>query len=228
MPLPRSLARLSADRLHAADLDSNDGTGEHATSQASLSDLVLHAGGNIVRVAYAMAPAYAPGDGRPTGVSDVEGILINGCPVPVSGHRNQIAAIPGGELGLNGRRIRRWGHLQYVDHGAGLTVHGVPVTGYPNVNGHSREIGGLADTNCSAQLAYEAWAADKDDNGAVHAVKVNDTFVIRLCRDGTVLSTTQSDSVHAFGGGAPGGGGIELYAGNGANAPARVSPACAI
>ena len=65
-----------------------------------------------------------------------------------------------------------WGHLQYIDHGAGLKAKGTGVTGYEGT-GTCRTIRGTCDIN-GAPGTYEVTACDNGEPGR------NDTFTISL------------------------------------------------
>lgn len=102
---------LNAQTLHATAIDSNDGSGETVGSEASLSNMQINVGGNTIGVAFAMAQATAPASGAPTAISDVEGLLVNGSPVAVTGAANQVIPIVGGQIVLNEQQIGSNGAL---------------------------------------------------------------------------------------------------------------------
>jgi hypothetical protein len=109
-----------------------------------------------------------------------------------------------------------WGHLQYIDHGTGLNVHWLTITGYfemgtepedendPKRTG-TRLICGTARTNQFGDVDWGVLATDNGEPG------VDDEFVIRLSRDGTIVYTTEGDSDHTLGGSGSGGGNIQLH-----------------
>jgi len=124
-----------------------------------------------------------------------------------------------------------WGHLEYIDHGIGLNVHGTGVTGYELTPGTvdsndpktgqpigSRDICGTARTNLFGDVFYRIRVADNGEPG------VNDTFMIRLVTpaSGSAVYTTESDVNHTLGGG-----NIQLHQGNPSNTPPTTPFSCA-
>lgn len=79
-----------------------------------------------------------------------------------------------GNFAVAGGKTPGWGHLEYIDHGTGLKVHGTGVTNYVVTGPNSREIDGTADING----APGTYTVDVVDNG--NPGHGNDTFVIRL------------------------------------------------
>lgn len=124
-----------------------------------------------------------------------------------------------------------WGHLEYIDHGSGLNVHGTGVTAYIFIDQGTgvdpqthqptgtREICGTATTNMFGDVYYAVRAADMGEPG------VNDQFDIRLTdSSGTnVFYDTTSQCIHFLGSSAPcapgdgGGGNIQLHKPNPSN-----------
>jgi hypothetical protein len=92
-----------AEALHATTISSVDGwaPGDSVASEASLANLALSVAGNSVSAAFVMARALAPLDGAGLGMTDVEGLAINGAPVPVTGEPNQVVWLLGGRLVIN-------------------------------------------------------------------------------------------------------------------------------
>ena len=115
-----------------------------------------------------------------------------------------------------------WGHLNYVDHENDLHVTGTGVTAYMEVDDHSREICGTADTNLYGPVDYEVLVSDNGEPGA------NDTFSITLGQDGVAVYTTTGDSNHTLGGADNGGGNIQLHQGNSSNTAPTSTPICNI
>lgn len=129
-----------------------------------------------------------------------------------------------------------WGHLNYIDHGNGLHVHGIEVTGYirtpdttdttaPNGQPHgSREICGRATTNHPdfPEVHYKVRARDNSEPG------VNDIFIIWLTEEvapGTFVQVYNTEGVlepddDTLGGTGPGGGNINLHKHN----PSNINP----
>src|SRR5262245_23017245 len=96
--------------------------------------------------------------------------------------------------GCQGGRSDFSGHLEYVDHGMGLNVHGTSVTGYFEIDsgvdaqGHptgARLICGTARTNLFGDVDYAIRARDADEPG------VNDEFDLRLAQEGVAVYDTQ-------------------------------------
>jgi len=68
-----------------------------------------------------------------------------------------------------------WGHLEYIDHGTGMKVHGTGVTAYFPTGTTSRHISGTAEINGQGGFTYDVDVADNGEPG----VNV-DTFAITL------------------------------------------------
>jgi hypothetical protein len=113
-----------------------------------------------------------------------------------------------------------WGHLQYHDHGTGLNVHWLTITGYMQEGDGvgdttidpktkqpigSRLICGTARTNQFGEVDFMVRAQDKGEPG------VDDLFFIRLSVGGIVVYTTEHDPDTSLGGDGPGGGNIQLH-----------------
>jgi hypothetical protein len=112
-----------------------------------------------------------------------------------------------------------WGHLEYHDHGNGLNVHWLTITGYqvfpgttddgaendPKREG-SRLICGTARTNLYEDVDFAMEMADRGEPG------VDDVFRLRLTKPviGIVYST-ECDADHTLGGTGSGGGNIQLH-----------------
>jgi len=86
-----------ADVLHATAISSVD----EVASEASLADLGVGVAGNYVSAAFVMASALAPIDGSPAGMSEIDGLAINGVPVYVTGEPNQTVWLLGGRVIIN-------------------------------------------------------------------------------------------------------------------------------
>jgi hypothetical protein len=119
-----------------------------------------------------------------------------------------------------------WGHLEYIDHGTGLNVHGTSITGYffidegtgtdPQTHQPTgtRGICGTARTNLYGDVNFAVRAEDLGEPG------VNDQFDIRLTdptSGAPVYDTTTECFPHYLGSYAPcspgngGGGNIQLH-----------------
>lgn len=91
---------LSAENLHASAVGLADTSG----SEASLGSLALTVGGVSISADFVMARARVScSSGVPTvfGMSDIEGLVVNGVPVVVSGAPNQQVLLPIGLLIIN-------------------------------------------------------------------------------------------------------------------------------
>jgi len=112
-----------------------------------------------------------------------------------------------------------WGHLEYHDHGTGLNVHWTSITAYfpegdtttdPKTHQPlgTRFICGEARTNQFGDVHFVVRARDAGEPG------VNDEFDLQL-RDssGAIVYSTPDDGTfpHKLGGGAGGGGNIQLH-----------------
>src|SRR5882762_171290 len=119
-----------------------------------------------------------------------------------------------------------WGHLEYIDHGTGLNVHGTDITGYFFIDQGTgvdpktqqptgtRGICGTARTNQFGNVNFAVRAEDLGEPG------INDQFDIRLTDSttGTIVYETSSEcTFHYLGSYAPcspgtgGGGNIQLH-----------------
>ena len=119
-----------------------------------------------------------------------------------------------------------WGHLEYIDHGIGLNVHGTSITGYFFVDQGTgvdskthqptgtRGICGTATTNLYGDVNFAVRAEDLGEPG------VNDQFDIRLTNPisgAPLYDTTTECYYHYLGSSAPcapgngGGGNIQLH-----------------
>jgi len=98
-----------------------------------------------------------------------------------------------GNFGVGGgiRHGAFWGHLEYIDHGTGMKVHGTGVTAYTGT-GNSRHIEGTAEINGQSGFTYMVDVTDNGEPGR------DDTFFISL-----------SNGYSA--GGTLGGGNIQLH-----------------
>ena len=91
---------VTASTLHASTIGQSD----YVHSEASAGVVVLTAGVNTVSAEFVMAHAEAQNtDGSVirTGGSHIDGLLLNGLPVSVTGEPNQTVPLAGGQLVLN-------------------------------------------------------------------------------------------------------------------------------
>jgi len=111
-----------------------------------------------------------------------------------------------------------WGHLEYIDHGSGLNVHGTSITAYidqgSNTDSKGRLIGargicGKARTNLpppNDNVDFVVLARDAGEPG------VNDEFDIRLVQNGRIVYSTEFFNFkHKLNDGNGGGGNIQLH-----------------
>jgi hypothetical protein len=118
-----------------------------------------------------------------------------------------------------------WGHLEYIDHGADLKVHGTSITGYQFVSdgtdSHGRPVGtrlicGTARTNQSyGDVDFFVRVRDAGEPGTM------DEFDITLSQ-GTVVpysTFTMPVSPHKLNNGEGGGGNIQLHTLNPSTTP---------
>jgi len=87
---------LTGETLHAVTI----GYPDQIDSEASLAALALNVAGTSIGADFVMSRATAVAGGA-TGVSNIDGLAINGAPIPVTGDPNQTIGIPGGVLVLN-------------------------------------------------------------------------------------------------------------------------------
>ena len=87
---------VSGEALHATTI----GWSDQVSSEASVANIAITAGGTTVTADFAMARVDA-GKGNDIGTADVRGLAINGYPVVVTGARNQRVDIAGGVVLIN-------------------------------------------------------------------------------------------------------------------------------
>jgi hypothetical protein len=90
---------LTGEVLHAVTI----GYPDQIDSEASLAALALNVAGTSIGADFVMSRATAVAGGA-AGVSNIDGLSINGAPIWVSGAPNQTIGIPGGLLVLNEQR----------------------------------------------------------------------------------------------------------------------------
>ena len=73
-------------------------------SEASLAALALNVAGTNIGADFVMSRALAVVDGA-SGVSNIDGLTINGIPIPVTGDPNQTIGIAGGVLIINEQQV---------------------------------------------------------------------------------------------------------------------------
>ena len=87
---------VSGEALHATTI----GWSDQVSSEASVGNVAMTAGGTTVTADFAMARVDAARQTE-TGTSDVRGLAINGFPVVVTGAKNQRVDVPGGVVLIN-------------------------------------------------------------------------------------------------------------------------------
>ena len=87
---------LTGEALHAATI----GYPDQIDSEASLAALALNVAGTSIGADFVMSRATAAAAGV-IGASNIDGLSVNGVPIPVTGAPNQTIGIPGGSLVLN-------------------------------------------------------------------------------------------------------------------------------
>jgi hypothetical protein len=87
---------LSAEALHAATI----GWTDQVSSEASVANLALAIGDTTITADFAMARIIA-GKGADYSAATIEGLVINGVAIDVTGSRNQRVDFPGGTVVIN-------------------------------------------------------------------------------------------------------------------------------
>jgi len=109
---------LTAEVAHASTV----GQGNRSSSEASVANLVLTAGGNTIGADFLMARATAacgPGGASASGSSELAALTINGQQIVVSGAPNQTIMLPVGKVVIN----------EQTSNGTGdITVNALRVT----------------------------------------------------------------------------------------------------
>lgn len=98
---------LSGQALHAVTAAAADGV----VSEASLSDVGLNVAGNTIGASFVMARANATTGGTAAGSSQIQGLLVNGSLVTVSGAANQVIPLLGGRIVLNEQQLNSDGSV---------------------------------------------------------------------------------------------------------------------
>ncbi len=124
--------------------------------------------GSVTEVIIASAHADINCEGKPA-CTAADFVTGGGWIVPSSGARGNFAVAGG--IKNNGF----WGHLEYIDHGTGLKVHGTGVTAYVVTGLTMRHIEGTAEVNGQPGFTYQVDVADNGEPG-----RNVDTFAISL------------------------------------------------
>ncbi len=93
------------------------------------------------------------------------GGFITGTPSGAKGNFGVAGGVKNGEF---------WGHLNYIDHGNGMHVKHVTITGYTATSATERKITGTCTINGEGGYTFSVFAADNGEPGT------NDTFNIFL------------------------------------------------
>ena len=91
---------VAGEVLHAVTI----GYPDQIDSEASLAALALNVAGTNIGADFVMSRALAVADGA-SGVSNIDGLAINGIPIPVTGDPNQTIGIAGGVLIINEQQV---------------------------------------------------------------------------------------------------------------------------
>jgi hypothetical protein len=103
---------LTSDVLHATTAAAPDAV----VSQASLGDVALTLVGNSISAGTLLAQATAPASGPASGFSDIEGLVVNGTPIVVTGQPNQVIWLIGGQIILNEQHASSGGMVVNAVH----------------------------------------------------------------------------------------------------------------
>ncbi|HET9359102.1 MAG TPA: choice-of-anchor P family protein [Vicinamibacterales bacterium] len=95
---------LGGEALHATSI----GRPDQVESEASLANLVLNVGGATVTADFVMSRAQAARGSR-SGVVEVQGLVVNGTPIVVTGDGDQSVPFPGGSVVINESRRSQGG-----------------------------------------------------------------------------------------------------------------------
>jgi hypothetical protein len=89
-------ASVSGEALHATTI----GYSDHVESEASIANVAINVGNVTVSADFAMSRALA-GSGSDSGVTTVEGLVVNGTSIEVTGGRDQRVAVDGALVVIN-------------------------------------------------------------------------------------------------------------------------------
>lgn len=151
---------LSGETLHAVTAAAPD----EVLSEASLSNLGLNLAGNTIGASFVMARAIAPSNAAASGNSTIEGLLINGSPVNVTGDANQVIQILGGRIVLNEQQLNSDGSM--VVNAIHVIITGVADvvvasasagTGSTGSGGFSLPLLGMSGADMVPAAAYAAY-----------------------------------------------------------------------
>ena len=87
----------AGNTLHAAAVGSSD----TVSAEASAADVSVSMGGVTVDADFVMARAIAGPRIGTGGAVSIHGLSVNGSPVTITGQKNQVVSIPGGQLIIN-------------------------------------------------------------------------------------------------------------------------------
>jgi hypothetical protein len=89
---------LSGQTLHATTI----GWSDQVSSEASIAALAITVGGNTITADFVQARAISAGR-RTSAAANIDGLVVNGSVINVSGDPNQTITIPGGTIVINER-----------------------------------------------------------------------------------------------------------------------------
>lgn len=106
------------ETLHATTI----GWPDQVVSESSAADVALSIAGNAIGADFVMSRARAVQGAPASGATSVEGLSVNGVPIPITGAANQTVWIAGGRIVINEQQISATGATVNALH---VTVEGV-------------------------------------------------------------------------------------------------------
>jgi hypothetical protein len=150
---------------NAGEVIINEQTGSSGSITVNAVHVIVTGVADVV-VASAHADVTCPPPGQ-VGCTGADFVTGGGWIAP-SGSRDTFAVAGGKKNGS------WWGHLEYHDHSANMTVHGTGVTAYSITGTTSRHIEGTAEVNGQAGYTYKVDVTDNGNPGR------NDAFSLTL------------------------------------------------
>jgi hypothetical protein len=96
---------MTGDALHATTI----GWPDQVASESSAADVALSIAGNAIGADFVMSRARAVQGAPASGATSVEGLSVNGVPIPITGAANQTVWIAGGRVVINEQQISATG-----------------------------------------------------------------------------------------------------------------------
>jgi hypothetical protein len=96
---------VKGDALHATTI----GWPDQVASESSVADVALSIAGNAIGADFVMSRARAVQGAPASGTTSVEGLSVNGVPIPITGAANQTVWIAGGRIVINEQQISATG-----------------------------------------------------------------------------------------------------------------------